>query len=71
MEPDYSLECLSETFAEHAVISDKHFVNQVSQFKENYPDEELPSHLKDPYFNLARALSVFAKEIIELKKTSS
>lgn len=64
---DYSIEKLSETFADHADLADQHqqFVN--TMYAEQNPDQELPQHMGNP-FNAAKAFSVMANEIAQLKK---
>ncbi len=66
MEPDYSLEALATTFAEHAMIAEEHqqYVNKV--FLEQNPEKELPAHMINN-FNIARAFSVMCQEITKLK----
>lgn len=63
---DYRLESLSGTFLKHAEKGDENHRMQVENLKNNFPDQELPDHMKNP-FNIARALSVMAAELEKLK----
>lgn len=64
---DYSIESLAEIFEEYRKAVLMMRIESVKKFKEDYPGEELPAHFQDD-FNIAQALSVMAREILELKK---
>ncbi len=63
---DYTIEFLQKTFLTHAEMSDEHRRFSIEQFKQHYPDQELPNHFKDE-FNLSRALFSMCEEIRFLK----
>ena len=65
-EPDYSIEAMIPTFAEHAKQADIGWKKQIESYQEQYPDSELPEHFKNN-FNIASALSVICMEIAKLK----
>lgn len=64
---EYRIEKLGDLFAEHAIKAEEEHHKMIQQFKENYSTSELPEHMAKPYFNIAKALSVLAKEIAYLK----
>jgi len=66
MEHDYSIEKLVTTFAEHAEMFRQHNEQVCKAYKEQYPDQEIPAHLVNP-FCMAHAFSVMAGEIEKLK----
>ena len=64
----YELDELIKTFTKHAEMHDKSNKENIRNFKENYPDAELPAHFKDE-FNVSRALSSMCQEIERLKSS--
>ncbi len=67
MEDKYTLEWLSKNFSEHAKFFDEQCKKELEDYKKNYPDSELPEHLKEG-FNLPRALAVICFEIQIMKQ---
>jgi len=67
MQQDYSIKKLVETFEEHSKISMQHQEFANKQFLEQFPDQPLPAHMENP-FDAAKAFSVMAKEICEIKE---
>jgi hypothetical protein len=65
-EPDYSIEAMIPTFAEHAKQADIGWKNNKETYQEQYPNSELPEHFNNN-FNIATALSVMCREIAVLK----
>jgi len=70
METSYLIEDLVLTFAKHADDLDEMQKNNIESFKKSYPGSDLPLHLENP-FNLSRALSEMASEIVNIKYKSS
>ena len=66
MKEKYTLEGLAETFSEHAIHSEKERKKFLEEFQRDYPEEEVPAHMKDD-FSIAAALHVICCEILRLK----
>ena len=66
MDKNYTVEALGYTFFKHAEQYDEALKEDIRKFKENFPDSELPEHMKTG-FNVARALSTMACEIEKIK----
>ena len=66
MEHDYRIQALAGVFSDHADMAEASNQYSVACHKQNYPDQELPEQIMNP-FNVAKALSVMAAEIAELK----
>ncbi len=64
---DYRIEALISLFSKHADLSDEQHKEHVKQYKENFPNQKLPKHMQKT-FNLPRALSAMAYEIVKLKQ---
>lgn len=66
VEYDYKIETLGRTFSSNAEIANKRRQENINNFKEFYPDANVPEHLRDD-FNVDMALSVMCFEIQQLK----
>lgn len=64
----YTLKFLVETFSRHAIEAEKGKKKFIKEFKENYPDEPLPEHVKDD-FNLPEALACICMEIMRIDES--
>lgn len=62
-----NLNKLIEIFNNHSEHFQRKQKELIKQFKENNPNESLPSYLKD-YFDLPSALSFICSEIESIKK---
>jgi hypothetical protein len=61
---DYRIETLGSVFTKFANEVDEHNAFLIQRHKKNYSDEPIPKEISEN-FNLARALSIMAYEIIE------
>ena len=66
-EPDYSIEAMIPTFAEHAKQAEIEWKKQRESYGEQYPASPLPEHFNNN-FNIATALSRMCMEIATLKE---
>ncbi len=66
MKDRYQLDELSQEFERHAFEQLKMHSTQVKRYKEEWPDEKLPSHLSEG-FCLPIALKIIVDELISLK----
>jgi|GEM_PF-3524000 len=65
-EPDYSIEAMITTFAEHAKQAEIEWKKYIELYVEQYPSSPLPGHFKNN-FNVYMALSVMCEAIQNLK----
>lgn len=63
----YTIDYLMQKFADHAHQATKERVKLEKEFRENYPEEPVPSHMKDN-FNLPQALATICEEIKNLQE---
>lgn len=62
-----NLEDLVKTFAEHERLAQQTRKESIDQFKEIFPNEELPEHFKSD-FSITAALGFMCSEILKLKR---
>jgi hypothetical protein len=67
MKEDYTIEQLEKTFKQHEEKYELENAERRANFNKNFPDSELPDHLKEDAFNISEALHVICKEINILK----
>jgi len=71
MNEDYTIEQLEKTFKKHEEKYALENAERRANFKKNFPNSELPEHLKEDVFVITTALHVICREINQLKKINS
>jgi len=71
MKEDYTIEQLEKTFNQHEEKYALDNAERRANYKKNFPDSELPDHMKEDAFNISAALHVICREINQLKKINS
>jgi hypothetical protein len=66
MVKEFTLDQLESLLNKHTIENEENFERTIKTWKELYPDQEVPEHLKEG-FNLSCALWKIVKEIKEIK----